>query len=76
MIVDVYVDGHWDDSLMKVRHVVIWDKGQVYQVQEDKYKEFLQTLHLHQIDRVFCPQKSNHPNWNGIIKYQSDPNLY
>jgi len=69
MIVDVYVNGHWDADLLDGGHVTVYDKGVVYQFDDSLYDAFIDSLETEGFDCYLCPQLLKNPDWNGIIKY-------
>jgi len=69
MLLEVYVNGHWDADLIGSDHVTIYDKGIVYQLDDSLYDKFIDSLETEGFDCYFCPQLFKNPNWNGIIKH-------
>ena len=73
MLVTIYLNGVFDTSLedREDKTVIIYDKGQVYKIQESRYNKFIDDLELNGFDCYFCPELYSHPEWNGIIKYEN-----
>ena len=70
MLVKIYVNGTWDTSLENNSEVIIFDKGIVYELDDSIYNSFIDKLEKDGYDCYLCPELFNHPEWNGIIKYE------
>lgn len=72
-MIEVYVNGEFDTSLedREDKTVIIYNKGEVYLMDESLFDKFIDDLEIKGYDCYFSPQLYSHPEWNGIIKFKS-----
>lgn len=68
-LIEIYVNGTWDISHEVHAHAIIYDKGEVWLIEEDQYDQFIDELEETGFDCYLCLAKYKHPDWNGRVLF-------
>lgn len=73
-LITVFVDGVWDTALedREDKTLIIYEIGTLYQMDESLFDSFVDKLEEEGYDCYLSPDIYCHPEWNGIIKYESN----
>ena len=67
--VTIYVEGEWDVEFTRYADIIVYDRGDIYKVLEDKYDEFIDVLESSGCSYL-CLEKFTHPDWSGAVRIE------